>query len=243
MGCFEEISMRRKIVLLTFTCLVLIFACKTAKSSTPTVTVPVVAPIAVAPIPVTAPIPVAATPVTLTPTAIATPPPVTTVPMTDEILEQVRFNGYDVNDLQYFVSGTITLHRENTLSNNKVADDGQAIIRNKTIRDEIVISKLTPGIVAFGISLSDLQANEMRLELPIVFGDDNNNRLFFGKYLLAENKGEYRLLYHRQNQVKYGDDWYTVDYEGEEIPYLLIEKYEESIDENAKRIEPGRTLQ
>jgi hypothetical protein len=222
--------MRRKIALLTFTCLFLIFACKTTKPSTPTVTT-------------TTPISVAPTPVTPTPTVIATPPPVTMVPMTDEILEQVRFNGYDVNDLQYFVSGRITLHRENTLSNNKVADDGQAIIRNKTIRDEIVISKLTPGILAFGISLSDLQKYEERLELPIVFGNDNNNRLFFGKYLLSENRGEYRLLYHRQDQVKYGDDWYTVTYEGEEIPYLLIEKHEESINENEKRTEPGRTLQ
>jgi predicted small secreted protein len=175
------------------------------------------------------------------------PPSPSAVPITDEIFAKVEFNNYQVNDFQYFLSENITLRREYTLPNNKVADDGQAILRSQPVRVTKEFLKSTPGILLrpdktiAGKSLLDWHKEDGKL--LVFFENDNQNYLTFVKS--SKGEGKYRLLYENElnKTVKYGGVSYHVTFDGSEIPYLLIDLDEQTLPMiKNKTIISGRKL-
>jgi hypothetical protein len=68
------------------------------------------------------------------------------VPMTQEIRDQNHLSDADLKNLQYYVSGTITLQREAESGGGKVTGNHKLIVvAGKTI-EQVVIEERTPGI-------------------------------------------------------------------------------------------------
>jgi hypothetical protein len=155
------------------------------------------------------------------------------VPLTDEILGD--FGGEEsIEGLQYYTSTKITLYGENASSSNKVFA-GQATTSNKITSNKIVLSRSTPGI-----AIAHYRAVDNRWVLQVAFEEGSDNFLYFGKV------GElYVLLYQDgvNNRIKYGGVWYTVPYDDNKPPYLLIKKNANLIKENNSRKVRGRALQ
>jgi len=163
-----------------------------------------------------------------------------TIPITDSILTELG----GVNNtpkFQYYVSKTITL-RLGVEDMEPMIEDGRLIRRGAEARESVIIQKNLPGLV---------RANEHRTNealgffLDVAFENFEGDPVIqFGKY--REGIGEkYQILYHSSADrvIDYGGVLYTVNYEGDEPPYLLITVQKSAADPKSTRKASGLTLE
>jgi len=154
------------------------------------------------------------------------------VPITDSVITELG----GVNNtpkFQYYVSKTITL-RLGAGDMEPIIEEGQLLRRGAAARDSVIIQGNLPGLVRF----SGLRTNEaLGFFLDVAFEDYEGDPVIqFGKY--REGIGEkYHILYHNSANrvIEYGGVIYTVSYEGDEPPYLLM-----AVRENAATTKSAR---
>jgi len=163
-----------------------------------------------------------------------------TIPITDSIITELG----GVNNtpkFQYYVSKTITL-RLDAGEMEPMIEDGRLIRKNATARDSVIIQKNLPGLV---------RANGLRTNsalgyfLDVAFENYEGDPVIqFGKY--RDGIGEkYQILYNNSvnRVIDYGGVIYTVNYEGDDPPYLLITVQESTADAKNSRKASGLTLE
>jgi len=163
-----------------------------------------------------------------------------TVPITDSIITELG----GVNNtpkFQYYVSKTITL-RLGAGDMEPMIEDGRLIRRGPEARESVIIQKNLPGLVR----ASGHRTNEaLGFFFDVAFENyDGDPVIQFGKY--REGIGEkYQILYHNpvDRVIDYGGVLYTVNYEGDEPPYLLITVQKSAADPKSTRRASGLTLE
>jgi len=163
-----------------------------------------------------------------------------TVPINDIIITELG----GVNNtprFQYYVSKTITL-RLGVEDTEPIIEDGRLMRRSAEARESVIIQKNLPGLVrASGPRTNEALGNF----LDVAFENHEGDPIIqFGKY--REGIGEkYQILYQNSDNrvIDYGGVVYTVNYEGEEPPYLLITVQESAADAKSSRKASGLTLE
>jgi hypothetical protein len=144
-----------------------------------------------------------------------------------------------IDKFQYFVSTNITLTKIDTIEdkNTSVSGSGVVSVRNKIIKSQIKINVDTHGAL-----INWYKDIDNRLVLELGFEDDDTNRLFFSQYKPGQNNKFY-ILYDdaEQKLIQYGNEYYTLEYSGEEPPYLQLKIDAKDIEETKSRKASGRT--
>jgi hypothetical protein len=176
-----------------------------------------------------------------------TPPPhvvpqAHAIPLTDEIIAEVGGIAHTVK-FQYYISKTITLRLIARRSTPKISENGQLIRINSVAYDTVTISANTPGVMKekdyqqntnplLGYSLN-VHFEEKMGNLTIQFGKRTSSAA--AKYQIVNNGGT-------SSTINYGGLIYSVNYEGDEPPYLLIKAQEIITETENSRRASGVTL-
>jgi len=162
----------------------------------------------------------------------------TNIPITKSVINEV--GGVDnTKKFQYYVSETITLKLV-AESKKTTIEDGQLIRRSKTAREKVVITKKLPGIVRQGYQ----RTNGDGFQLKVAFENyEGNPTVSFGQYKEGNDK-KYQILFtdSKNRIIKYGNDDYVVNYDGNEAPYLLIKMKQSSEESDKARKAKGLKL-
>lgn len=175
----------------------------------------------------------------------STPPPpqARTIPITDEIIAEVGGIGETPRFL-YFVSKTITLKLvAGGQAPSEINEEGQLIRSSHTIRDTVEILATTSGLVRNYQPRSGSNAT-LGNYLNVAFENYQGNPVVpFGK-VTTSTTGRYNILYTdaSNNTINYGGNNYTVSYEGDEAPYLLIRIQESATESESYRRASGLEL-
>jgi hypothetical protein len=158
------------------------------------------------------------------------------VPITDSVITELG----GVNNtpkFQYYISKTITLGL-GAGDMEPIIEEGQLLRRGAAARDVVIIQQNLPGLVR----ANGLRNNEaLGFFLDVAFEDyDGDPVIQFGKY--REGIGEkYQILYNNaaNRVIEYGGVIYTVSYEGDEPPYLLMMVRDSAADAKGARKASG----
>jgi hypothetical protein len=140
------------------------------------------------------------------------------VPITDSVITELG----GVNNtpkFQFYISKTITLGL-GVGDMEPIIEEGQLIRRSTAARNSVIFQGNLPGLVRS----SEPRTNEaLGYVFDVAFEDYEGNPVIqFGKY--REGIGEkYQILYYNSANrvIDYGGVIYTVNYEGDEPPYLF----------------------
>jgi len=162
------------------------------------------------------------------------------VPITDSVITELG----GVNNtpkFQCYISKTITL-RLGAGDMEPIIEEGQLLRRGAAARDSVIIQGNLPGLVRS----NGLRTNEaLGFFLDVAFEDYEGDPVIqFGKY--REGIGEkYHILYYNSvnRVIDYGGVIYTVSYEGDEPPYLLMKARENAADKKGARKASGLKLE
>jgi hypothetical protein len=154
------------------------------------------------------------------------PPPEFPVrPVTRDLLELICKSAYELRDLQYFISATITVERSKGMQYDIEIKDGEGRIQEINGRERIIIPKDTGGVL---IPESSAGSGSPRT-LKICFDDMDEHTLTF-----RENPADRRFyLVFREDRrygefTEYGNETCKVTFNGE-IPYIYV-RLDEIID-------------
>jgi len=158
------------------------------------------------------------------------------VPITDSIITEIG-GANNTPKFQYYISKTITL-RLGVGDMEPIVEEGQLLRRGAAARDSVIIQENLPGLVrAYGPRTNEA----LGFFLDIAFEDlEGDPAIQFGKY--REGIGEkYHILYHNSANrvIEYGNVIYTVNYEGDEPPYLLMKVRESAAGTKSARKASG----
>jgi hypothetical protein len=154
------------------------------------------------------------------------------VPITDSIITELG----GVNNMpkfQYYISKTITL-RLGVGDMEPIIEEGQLLRRGAAAREAVIIQENLPGLVR---SNGPRTNDALGFFLDVAFEDyDGDPVIQFGKN--REGIGEkYQIIYHNATNrvIEYGGVIYTVSYEGDEPPYLLMMVRDNAAGANARK--------
>jgi hypothetical protein len=167
------------------------------------------------------------------------PPPEFPVrPVTRDLLELIGKSAYELGDLQYFISSSITLERSKGMQYDIEIKDGEGRIQEINVRERIIIPKDTGGVL---IPESSPVSGSPRI-LKICFDDMDEHTLSF-----RENPADRRFYLvfkedHRYGEfTEYGNETCKVSFN--EIPYIYV-RLDETIDDQPRIRElTGRFVQ
>jgi hypothetical protein len=161
------------------------------------------------------------------------PPPEFPIrPVTRDLLELIGKSAYELGDLQYFISSTITLERSKGMQYDIEIKDGEGLIQDINARDHIIIPKHTGGVLLPESSAGPATPGGPRT-LKICFDDMDEHTLTF-----RENPSDKRFyLTFREDRyygefTEYGDETCKVNFNGE-IPYIYV-RLDEVIDDRPR---------
>lgn len=143
----------------------------------------------------------------------------TYVPFTNKLKTDNRWNESDLKQIQFYLSNTITLHRQLGNSETKIESGVIKTIDGKKI-EQIIIKKGTPGIVS---NLADQK------RMAVSFEIDDEHFLTFGSY---KNRGGRYYLMLKEYQK---DKWTKVTYVQKEF-YISPESLQGFLQVDIKKI-------
>lgn len=158
----------------------------------------------------------------------------TYVPFTNELKTNNNWNETDIKQIQFYLSNTITLHRQLGKSETKIESGVIKTVDGKKI-EEVIIKKGTPGIVT---NLAD------KKRMTVSFEIDDSHFLTFGSY---ENRdGRYYLMLKDYQK----DKWSKVTYVKKEFyispeslqAFLQVDMKKIKQEEREQRVAGGRKL-
>jgi len=167
-----------------------------------------------------------------------TPKESTPIPVTKNIINRVtKEDDKKPKDFQYYISKKVTL----TLAESKeqfTVESGELIITKRTRREQITIAGNLPGLIYADVTATD--DNGYLLEVHF---EKNNPDSFIKFHQLSPGDDlNYFLFFDDNKLIKYGDDNYTVDFDGIDPPFLLIKMKSKDISESDERMASGITL-
>jgi len=149
------------------------------------------------------------------------PPPVLS-PFTVGILNRLlnEAEAFTIDQCQFFLSGGITLEKNDEEKGQKV-ENGMVVFIDNNNRREVIINDKTEGA-----ALKILQ-NRSEFALPLCFDEDDNNQLLFSA--TKNDNSQFFLRFTQQNDpsidargnLVYGGQRYRLRFSGG-IPYLMI---------------------
>jgi len=160
-----------------------------------------------------------------------------TVPITKNIINEV--GEYNTTEFQYYVSKTITLKLIAEEKTTTIAD-GQLIRKSLAAREQIIIPGNLPGLVRN----HGIRTNGDGYYLEVAFEKyDGNPIITFGQYF-SGNDEKYYILYNDDYTpvIKYGNYMYTVNFDGDDAPYLFIQIKELQKETSKERKASGLKL-
>lgn len=158
----------------------------------------------------------------------------TLVPFTNDLKTQNDWEEQDLKQIQFYLSNSITLHRQLSNSATEIVSGKIKTVDGKQV-EEIIIKKGTPGIMT---EMPD------RKRMAISFEIDDSHYLTFGSY---QNKGgRYYLMLREFKKNKYAKVSY-VDKEFYISPeslnaFLQINMKKIQKEERKQRVAGGRKL-
>jgi hypothetical protein len=155
-------------------------------------------------------------------------------PIDEDIVNQVLESGDSLKRLQYYISGEISLIKENVIQNVEIRN-GAGLRRETSATGQILIRKETAGI------LVNTFFDEARRRVFAVSFDEASPRdtLFFR---WNGDTRRFVLDYDADSRLTgYGDQKYRLRFTGE-TPHLLIRFSEEKTDNPYERVVQGRFI-
>lgn len=158
----------------------------------------------------------------------------TFVPFTNQLKTENRWNESDLKQIQFYLSNTITLHRQLGNSETKIESGVIKTIDGKKV-EEVIIKKGTPGIVT---NLADQK------RMTVSFEIDDSHFLTFGSYV--NRGGRYYLMLKDYQKNK----WSKVTYVQKEFyisneslqAFLQVDMKKIKKEEREQRVAGGRKL-
>jgi hypothetical protein len=161
----------------------------------------------------------------------------TPVPVTKNIINRVKEDDQKKpKDFQYYISKKITL----TLDRSKeqfTVESGELVITKRKRREQVTIAGNLPGLIYDDVTAKDVNG----YLLDVYFEKDRNCFIKFHQFSPGDDSNYY-LFYDDNKIIKYGDDYYTVDFDGIDPPYLLIKMKSKDISDSDERMASGITL-
>jgi len=156
------------------------------------------------------------------------------IPFTQTLRDQYRLEGDDLKNLQYFISGNVTLQREFRREEGEISKSHKLVIKEGGLVEEVVVAAGTPGI-ATNVGPTSI-AVSFEPGGSLVFGTSSSDR---------DPNGIYNLLAKRWTD-SYGEliydnkTYYAVKGSGQ--AYLEVDA--ESLDavEKKRKVLPGMIL-
>jgi hypothetical protein len=163
-------------------------------------------------------------------------------PLTRDIVELIEKSSYGTQELQYFISSTVTLELHNKDRGPQTDIDidrrsGQGVIKKIDAPEKIIIPKDTGGIF---IPEPGSSVPGGPRTLKICFSDRDDQTLTFREeaeryYLVAWIDKQYG-----ESFTEYGGESYRVILERQERPYLYVKLDMQTDDQPRTRQLPGR---
>lgn len=158
----------------------------------------------------------------------------TYVPFTNQLKTDNRWNESDIKQIQFYLSNTITLHRQLGNSETRIESGVIKTIDGKQV-EEVIIKKGTPGVVT---NLADKE------RMAVSFEIDDNHYLTFGSY--ENREGRYYLMLKDYQKNK----WSKVTYVQKEFytsneslqAFLQVDMKKILKEERSQRVAGGRKL-
>ncbi|MDR1029581.1 MAG: hypothetical protein LBL76_01760 [Treponema sp.] len=164
------------------------------------------------------------------------------IPITKNVIQEVGID--NTPEFQYYVSKTITL-RLVAQKRETIIEDGQLIRRSSTERSTIVITGSLPGLTRGYQPRKDGEGNPLDgHEIKIAFENyEGNPVIWFGQYRTGSEE-KYYILYNDDSNriIKYGNEFYSVHYRGDEPPYLRIKMKQSARKKEQSRRASGLRL-
>jgi hypothetical protein len=154
------------------------------------------------------------------------PPEVPIRPVTRDILEIIGKSAYELGDLQYFISSSITIEGGKGMQYDVEIWDGEGLIQEINAGERLIIPKDTGGVL---IPEAGLSVPGSPRTLKICFDDVDEHTLTF-----RENPADRRFYLVFWEDRRYGEfteyknEPYRVYFNGE-IPYIYV-RLDEKID-------------
>jgi acid phosphatase class B len=158
----------------------------------------------------------------------------TYVPFTNKLKTDNNWNESELKQIQFYLSNTITLHRQLGNSETKIESGIIKTVDGKKV-EEVIIKKGTPGVVS---NLVD------KTKMTVSFEIDDNHFLTFGSY--QNRAGRYYLMLKDYKK----DRWSKVTYVQKEFfispeslqAFLQVDMKRIKKEERNQRVAGGRKL-
>jgi len=159
------------------------------------------------------------------------------IPITNDIIYQVKKDdNKSPKDFQYYLSKEITLKLVRSKEKYSVKS-GKLIVTRWPKRDEITITENLPGAVYADVTETD----EGGYLLEVYFEKKYPDSFIKFRQLVPGDHENYYLLYDdiQDSIIKYGDDNYTVSFDGIDPPFLWIKMRPQNKPKNIHRKASG----
>jgi len=158
----------------------------------------------------------------------------TLVPFTNSLNTDNSWDEYDLRQIQFYLSNTITLYRQLNNSETKIESGVIKTVDGKKV-EEVIIKKGTPGIVT---TLVD------KTKMSVSFEIDDNHFLTFGSY--KNRAGRYYLMLKeykkdRRSKVTYVQKEFFISNESLQS-FLQVDMKRIKKEERDQRVAGGRKL-
>ncbi|MDR1107414.1 MAG: hypothetical protein LBL19_00070 [Spirochaetaceae bacterium] len=166
------------------------------------------------------------------PEIVFAPPPLYKTPLTIP-LRQALSND-QLSKVQFYMSNSLTLTKEENKTTIKVDAQGRIIRTNGLESVQIRIPAETPGRLG--------QSNIDEYDILAVCFEDNNVNNYVVYFQPNEEKDRYELMFYSRDGIKlirYGDTDYEISY-SRELPYLQVVNEQEMDDTVNSRTVTGR---
>lgn len=158
-------------------------------------------------------------------------------PITQEIIDKIAKSEESIKKLQYYISATITLAKEDITQKVEIKK-GVGMEREISSDRQIVVDKETGGIL-----VNTYRDKEGRTILAIGFDETNEkNMLFFREDDALSDRFLILMTDPASRAIGYGDETYRLQFDGDDIPHLLIRYSEEKNSNPDKRVVKGRLV-
>jgi hypothetical protein len=156
------------------------------------------------------------------------PPEIPVRPVTQDLLELIGKSDYKLEEIQYFISSTITVERPKKMKYDIALRDGEVSLQETNIGEKIKIPEYTGGVlIPESSARTPAPGSPRRLKIcfddreerTLTFRENPSDRRFYLEFMEDRYYGEF---------TKYGDETCKVNFTGE-IPYIYI-RLDEKID-------------
>jgi hypothetical protein len=144
-------------------------------------------------------------------------------PITRPMLEMIYQSGNDIKRVPYFISDSIFLEYSKTTQNLEITGEGEVILREISVLNQININKETAGTIvavnydAEGRMLLAMSFDERDDAHPLIFREGDRDRTFYLLHYTINNN---------EKKLYYGEELYDL-WLDESIPRLQI-RFEEA---------------